>query len=314
MANQKRNTPTNRYWGFESSDPIPTHNGIKANSQRGRFAKSWWASRWEQALNHLIDSGRLARGKTYARRGQVMDLDIQVGLVLARVQGTRPSPYRVRIEVSMLSEAEWERAVNAMSEQAIYAAQLLNGEMPHEIDTVFQSVGVSLFPHSESDLVAECSCPDWSRPCKHIAAVYLLVGEYLDTDPFLLFVMRGRTKEQIMSALRERRADRAKGPALAGSTAQAGDAHTTPEMPLDRRLQDFWELDPQVRALSIHVQPPEVELQALKVLGEPSFAEDDQLAARLTEIYRIVSRQALDVAYSEHEPPGVELADGDSVT
>jgi len=313
MANQKKNTPANRYWGFESSNPIPTTNGIKANSQRGRFAKSWWASRWEQALNRWIDSGRLARGKTYARRGQVTDLDIQVGLVLARVQGTRPSPYRVRIEVNTLSEAEWERAVNAMSEQAIYAAQLLNGEMPHEIDTVFQSVGVSLFPHSESDLVADCSCPDWSRPCKHIAAVYLLVGEYLDADPFLLFVMRGRTKEQIMSALREKRADRAKGPVLAGGTVQTGDSHTAPEMPLDRRLEDFWELDPQVRALSIHVQPPEVELQALKVLGEPSFAEDDQLEARLAEVYRLVSRQALDVAYSEHEPPGAEPAETDAV-
>jgi uncharacterized Zn finger protein len=312
MAHQKKNTPASRYWGFDNSDPIPTKNGIKAVSQRGRFAKSWWAGRWEQALNRWIDSSRLARGKTYARRGQVIDLDIQVGLVLARVQGTRPSPYRVRIEVNTLSEAEWERAVNAMSEQAMYAAQLLNGEMPHEIDTVFQSVGVSLFPHSEGDLVADCSCPDWSRPCKHIAAVYLLVGEYLDADPFQIFVMRGRTKEQIMSALRERRADRAKGPMLSDGTAQPDDAHTAPEAPLDQRLGDFWELDPRLRELSIHVQPPEVELQALKVLGEPSFAEDEQLEARLSEIYRIVSRQALDVAYSEYEQSTTDPAETDS--
>lgn len=307
-SQKKQRSPANRYWGFEASDPLPVRGGIQAQSQHGRFAKTWWAGRWEQALTRWIDAGRLARGKTYARRGQVLDIDIQVGLILARVQGTRPSPYRVRIEVKTLSEAEWKRAIDAMAEQAIYAAQLLNGEMPHEIDSVFQSVGVSLFPHSESDLVAECSCPDWSRPCKHIAAVYLLVGELLDKDPFLLFVMRGHAKEQIMSALREKRADRAKAPALSAD-GQPEDPSNISELPLDRRQQDFWELDPQVRGLQIHIHLPEVELQVLKVLGELSFAENDRIREILPEIYRIVSHKAVEVAYSENEPENGEPPD-----
>ncbi len=313
MAEKECSTPTregespvNDYWGFESTDPLPVEGGIKAQSQRGPFAKTWWASRWERALTRWVDPSRLARARGYARRGQVIELDIRVGLIVARVQGTRPTPYRVRVEVKTLSEAEWGGAVDAMAGQAIYVAQLLNGEMPHEIERAFHAAGVSLFPATSGELVTECSCPDWSNPCKHTAAVFLLVGEYLDQDPFLVFAMRGRTREQIMSSLRARRADHATGSTSASANGPAS-GHQPDlfsvgvDSPLEECLEDFWRLGPELLRLQVRVKSPDAELQALKVLGDPTFAEDKVMYERLAEVYRTVSRAALEVAYSEHE-------------
>ena len=92
--------------------------------------------------------------------------------------------------------------IDALSGQALFAAQLLAGEMPQEIDAVFAAAGSSLFPSTEGELETECSCPDWANPCKHVAATHYILAEQLDEDPFLLFRLRGRTQEQVMAALR----------------------------------------------------------------------------------------------------------------
>jgi uncharacterized Zn finger protein len=90
-----------------------------------------------------------------------------------------------------------------VSGQAIFASKLLAGEMPHEIEEAFRSASVALFPERHSDLKTECSCPDWSNPCKHIAAVYYLLGEEFDRDPFLLFKLRGMERGEFVALLGE---------------------------------------------------------------------------------------------------------------
>jgi uncharacterized Zn finger protein len=291
------------YW-YAPSKPIPVAGGLKARSQQGAFTQTWWATAWERALLGFMDANRLSRGKTYARRGQVVELDIRPGQIVARVQGSRPTPYRLRIAIQPLSDADWERAIDALAQQAIYAAQLLNGEMPREIAQVLEAIGVTLFPSGHADVEMTCSCPDWEAPCKHLAAVLLLVGERLDQDPFLLFTLRGRTQEQIVRALRERRARRAELPsaesALAELSAEAESPHSAPQAlsPTDT-LDRFWQLGAELESLQVHVRPPEVELQVLKVLGEPAFAQDETLQQRLAEVYSTVSKRALEIAYGE---------------
>ena len=105
-----------------------------------------------------------------------------------------------------LSEAQWDAVADAMAAQALYAARLLSGEMPEQIEEAFRAAGVTLFPADEGDLETDCTCPDWANPCKHVAAAFYLLGERFDADPFLMFELRGRTKEQIVEALRARRA------------------------------------------------------------------------------------------------------------
>ena len=185
------------YDDYPKPKPRKPADGIKAQSKK--FGQTWWASKWLAALERLMDSGRLSRGRSYARSGQVLNLDIKPGRVDAQVQGSAPRPYKVQIEIKPLSEKEWNRVADAMAEQAIFAAKLLAGEMPQNIEEAFAAAKVNLFPTSSGDLDTDCSCPDWSNPCKHIAAVYYLLGEQFDGDPFLLFRLRGKSKDEIMS-------------------------------------------------------------------------------------------------------------------
>ena len=163
--------------------PIEVRGGIRAGSKRGAFGSSWWARRWLQTLEEFRIGTRLDRGRSYARRGQVMSVDVQPGGVTARVQGSRKRPYSVSIEVRTISPPDWERLQEAMAEQPIIAASLLSGRMPDNIEECFRAAGLSMFPDRQDDLETDCSCPDWSNPCKHVAAVYLLLGEEFDRDP-----------------------------------------------------------------------------------------------------------------------------------
>ena len=238
------------YWPrYEVTRPIDVEDGIKAKSQRGKFVKNWWADRWIAALKPLMDSARLSRGRSYARRGQVKNIDVKPGRVTSRVQGSRPTPYKVTIEIEPLNGRQWETVLDALAAQAIYAAQLLNGEMPPDVEDVFRAVKVPLFPASKGDLKTDCSCPDWANPCKHIAAVYYLLGERFDADPFLLFELRGRRKDEIVEALRARRAVEA-DVAAAPAALEALEVVSAP--PLGECLDRYWALGDQAAGMAVN--------------------------------------------------------------
>lgn len=175
---------------------------------------TWWAKQWISALENLLggDAGRLARGRTYARGGRVSGVTVDGNKVAACVTGSRK--YQVTITARALSDDAWSAAVTAMASQASFAAALLNGAMPQHIDDVFRSTGATLFPTTRAELVTTCTCPDWGDPCKHVAAVHYVLGDTLDRDPYLLFELRGRTKAQLLAALRLAR----------GSTVQTSEA------------------------------------------------------------------------------------------
>ncbi len=193
------------YWrtwdAFPVSKPRAAKGGIKAQSQRGGFGTTWWAKRWVAVLESFNLGGRLTRGRSYARSGQVVSLEIGKGAVKAAVQGSRPSPYRVSIGVKALPATGWQKVCEVVSSQAVFEAKLLAGEMPREVEGLFRDAGVSLFPERTSDLTTSCSCPDWSNPCKHVAAVYYLIGEEFDRDPFLIFQLRGCARDEFMRML-----------------------------------------------------------------------------------------------------------------
>ena len=186
---------------FRPSVPRSVKGGIKAQSKRGTFGESWWARRWIAVLESFDIGARLGRGRSYARRGQVLSIEIDKGEVRAKVQGSRSKPYNIKIHIKTLSDVGWQKLTKALSHQAIFVAKLLAGEMPQEIEKVFKDSGLSLFPEKLKDLKTECSCPDWSNPCKHIAAVYYLLGEEFDRDPFLILKLRGMSREELVRIL-----------------------------------------------------------------------------------------------------------------
>ncbi len=189
---------------YEPSRPISVKGGIKAQSKRGKFGESWWANRWIAVLESFDIGTRLRRGRSYARRGQVATIEIASGDVKATVQGSRSDPYEVNINVKPIAREDWKRLAASLSNQIIFAAKLFAGEMPQEIEQAFKDVGLSLFPEKLRDLETNCSCPDWSNPCKHVAAVYYLLGEEFDRDPFLIFKLRGTDREGFLEAAQRR--------------------------------------------------------------------------------------------------------------
>ncbi len=197
MARRKQRT-NDRYGDYGAySTPRETRGGIKAHSKRGAFGSSWWAKRWIEVLERFEVGARLTRGRAYARKGQVTAIEITKGKVEAKVQGSMRTPYKVTIQVTQLTRAEWEKVGEALTARAAFAAKLLAGEMPDHIGDVFTEAGLSLFPERGSDLKTDCSCPDWSNPCKHVAAVYYLLGEAFDGDPFLIFQLRGLGRDEL---------------------------------------------------------------------------------------------------------------------
>jgi uncharacterized Zn finger protein len=276
---------------YPPSSPIRTDRGIKARSQRGAFGTSWWAKRWIAALDRFGWGSRLQRGKTYARQGQVLAIDFAGAKIKAKVQGSRPKPYDVTIEMQPLSAAQWEQAIEALSRQAIFAAKLLAGEMPQDIEQAFDTAGVPLFPRGPHDISATCSCPDYANPCKHIAAVYYLLGERFDEDPFLIFQARGRTRKQIINALRALRASANEEPA----PIEHVPAETVPV--LAELLATFYQAGPELDAIQAQISPPEIDSILLKRYGPAPADTDGELRA----MYRAITAWALERVLGEEK-------------
>jgi uncharacterized Zn finger protein len=278
---------------YPPSKPIETEEGLKARSQRGTFAKNWWATRWIDSLERLVDTGRLSRGRSYARKGQVLTIDETQKGIEARVQGSRSTPYKVTIQLEKLTDKQWKAIYDTLAEQAIFAAQLLAGEMPRDIEAAFTAAGTSLFPAHSKDLLTHCSCPDWANPCKHVAAAHYILGERFDEDPFLLFRLRGRDQEEILAALRQRRAGESE------DLEEDEDEALEPDPPLEESLAHFWEAGPSLDQFSVSIQPPAVEMPVLKQLGEPAFIGEPGLQALLQPVYQAVQQAALETAFAD---------------
>ncbi|TVZ03924.1 hypothetical protein EAS64_15940 [Trebonia kvetii] len=236
-----------RWWEYEQSGPIAVEGGIKARSKRGAIGEQWWSRRFLAVLESYGMSGRLQRGRAYARRGQVIEFSLGTGKVTARVQGSRPQPYTVSITVLPLTSAQWREVESRLGSQALFRARLLAGEMPAEIEEVFAACGTPLFPRSSADLDMRCSCPDWGVPCKHLAAVCYVLAESFDDDPFEMLAWRGKGRDELLAALRGRTPAGLgqAGPAPPRGTVQ-GTSPVTALLadvtgpPLGDCLADFW--------------------------------------------------------------------------
>ena len=246
------------YWyHYPKAKPKAVKDGIKARSRRGEIGETWWSKRWLE--------------RRYARAGQVVSMDVEAGKVTAMVQGTRPKPYSISIALKPLSDKDWNQILEVMASKAIFAAKLLSGEMPKDIEEAFTEAKRPLFPTKERDLNTDCSCPDWANPCKHIAAVYFLLAERFDEDPFMIFKLRGRTKEEIIQALRLKRG--ALQPATTVTPPAEPEAASEKIVPpLEACLDSFWQAGPGLAAFAPRPPVPESDGLILRRLGESPFS------------------------------------------
>ena len=183
--------------------PRPTGGRIV---KRRAYGRTWWGQAWVEALEGRarLDPNRLPRGRTYARAGHVGELTVAPGEVRAPVQGSRRTPYSVRVRVRTFDAREWDELVDAIAAELGHTAALLDGELPPGVADDAKAAGLDLLPGA-GDVQPRCSCPDWSDPCKHSAAVCYLIAEQLDADPFGLLLLRGLGREDVLARVRGRR-------------------------------------------------------------------------------------------------------------
>ena len=174
-----------------------------------RLARTWWGERLLDVLQDCMDSGRLARGRSYAGPSRILEFDINGSTVTARVRGNinpyfgvRKEPrYTVKVSLKQFSSANWEAVTDQISQNAAFLSQLMVNEMPPTIEDAFAGLHSNLLPREKDDLVSNCSCPDYASPCKHVAGVYYKIASMLDRDPLLLFQLRGMSFAKLRSKL-----------------------------------------------------------------------------------------------------------------
>ena len=272
-------------------------------SDTGRREGSWWGDRFFSVMQSIGVARRIERGKRYARAERVLTVAVEPGRVAADVQGSRYEPYRVELTLRVFTDEEWERAVEALASQALFAAKLLSGEMPESIEDVFRELGLPLFPSSTRELQMECTCPDEVVPCKHVAALYYVLAERLDEDPFLLFRWRGKSRELLLREIRRRRAAEASG----RPAARAAEAS------LEESLEDFWKLGEGFDAIAISIQPPAVSASLLKRLGLPEFWKPHpEIRGALERLYDKVTERAMALAYGGRGREGAAEEDSEA--
>jgi uncharacterized Zn finger protein len=298
-------------WYERASKKPPPERGIRMK----KAGTTWWGKRWIEALEHVLrgDSGRLARGRTYARAGRTHDLVVKDGKVTAQVTGSRATPYEVTIELTELSAASWRKAIDGLAKKAQFSAELLAGQMPQAIDEVFVEAGASLFPKQRADLETSCSCPDSGDPCKHVAATHYVLGEALDRDPFLLFELRGRTKDQVLDALRAARGGVGETPARKrGKSKEPEDKSIeVPTVQLGKlKAADYDRAREPLPALHFSFDEPVTHGAVLRQLGAPTTWQSHASPADvLAPLVRAAAETARRIAMAEpsdageHPPP-----------
>ncbi|WBB75151.1 SWIM zinc finger family protein [Micromonospora sp. WMMD1128] len=212
---------TGRFEDF--GPPRRVEGGLRARSTRGAIGQSWWSRRFLEVLESFALGSRLTRGRAYARRGQVLRLDVSPGLVTAEVQGSRPRPYPVRIGLPAYPEKVWRRVEAELAGQAFFSARLLAGDLPAELEELFDAAGAPLFPADVDELAQRCGCPDFAVPCKHLAATFYLLAEAFDADPFQLLHWRGRSRGDLLDRLRTLRGVRPGGTVPAAPPGTSAD-------------------------------------------------------------------------------------------
>lgn len=283
-------------WFFTKQTPRPTLGGIKYRDN-GKHKKNGWGRRWIDCIARFSARNRLERGLRYAKSGQVISLHIEPGSASAEIQGTHNRPYKVEIGLPLFTRKQLLHVTAALLKKAFFAAKLLAGTMPDDIESIFGKAGASLFPTSETDFSSDCSCPDTENPCKHVAATCYILAQEFDRDPFLLLEMRGLSRAQLLSEIQTRRTKKNK-PSM-NPSSDGSSMNQPTQTPLSDRLNNFFE-SPKEMVLSQTTEPnryPQFIKPGSRIheMGLPPFWQsDNDFETILTRIYQAIRKRVME--------------------
>jgi len=271
-----------------------------------KYAKTWWGQRFIAALEDFTDSGRLARGRSYSTDNRIKQWILQKGKVDAKLRGNinpyfgvyKEPTYKVSVQMTHLSEAQWQKIIQKLRLRASFIARLLLNEIPENIETVFAEAGVHLLPKDYRDFKVACDCPDYEVPCKHIAGVcYRLAGQ-LDQDPFLLFEMRGLAPEKLLRELANSPLGKVLSDAKSNATVElmpVDSFYTRPvltELPQEISLKSFWQGQQPLPKSIEPSQPAIIPAMLIKKGGDfPGFWQKQNSFIEVMEDFYIRMRK-----------------------
>ncbi|GAA1343970.1 SWIM zinc finger family protein [Saccharothrix algeriensis] len=280
-----------RHGGRPATRPVRVEGGLTLRSKRGDVARTWWSRRFIGVLESFGMGGRLEQGRSYARTGQVMSLSLSTSLVVALVAGAGPQPFRARIGVRKFDDDDWRRIEHALADRAVFAAKLLAGEMPPEVEEVFAELGLTLFPESPRGMTMDCTCPDWEVPCRHLAATCYLLAESFDTDPFEILAWRGRSREDLLDRLRDLR-DAAPG-AAPDTGPDTGPPHGEEAAPPPQEDPAAFWLRPEAPAVPEPEEPVARRPDAILDQLDPLTVAGRSVTDELRPLYRRIAEPRL---------------------
>ena len=297
------------YWGYR---PKPKHvrNGMELQSLKS--GGKWWSEKFMLSIESFMQENSAYRGIVYARQGQVFDFKVDSGVIAARVQCTRLRPFSVKITLPPIPADKWKKITAELESKLLTIAYLVSGEMPKEVEAIFKSAGANIFPEYISEFKVECSCPDRIKPCKHVLAVFFVLAEEMDRDPLIVFRLRGKTKQELLSCIYAAGNRRPEDSGKTGAEKPAG-AEDKVEAPLEELTGNFWKPAGKFRSIKIGLSPAKVEMAILRRLGAPQFcANDKRFWSLMKRVYGTVSAGAAAAAQKDScceavKEPGEEV-------
>ncbi|MFO0861375.1 MAG: hypothetical protein U0570_12545 [Phycisphaerales bacterium] len=315
--------------------PRRVRGGVKISSteQVSLWTDSWAAQRWVRLIEQAAPGKRAVDGLEYAALGQTKSFIVESASVLANVQGRAERPYQARFTVEPFTPEQWEKVVGVMTDQAVYAAKLLAGDLPTNIEDVFVPLGLKLFPSEATEIGFTCTCADFQADdrarsakkaageplgpvlwCKHGACAAYLLAQRLASDPFVMFKLRGLDGQELLERLRHSRAvansSKTNPSVYAGRVPGVSDAAPV----TFEATRDFWELAPEVQAIETPIEPPPVSHPLLRRLGPSPLTNAGKsgeapasfpLVGLLASCYETISEAAVREERGEQLPPGI---------
>ncbi len=255
------------------------------------FAKTSWGKQWIQSNLKIGRPFRMQRGIEYVKdKRRIDNLSINPGQIFATVQGTAPTPYRVKIKFETIQEDEWKIILKKLTNKTINLIELLEGSLPEDLITIFNTSGYSLFPDASKGLNATCSCPDKAIPCKHIAAVILYLALVIDFNPFLLLEFRGKPKSEILTDLSLVQSSKSKKKLEKTSTNQQIEFNfNVPKISIQELLNTQKEKDDFI--IDYKLKKPGKIIETLENLGIPQNIENKAFEIVLRAIYKKITSE-----------------------
>ncbi len=274
-------------------------------------AKTWWGKTFVAALEGFMEPGRLSRGRSYSGPNRLKTFTLKDGTASATVRGNvnpyfgvyKEPTYKTTVKFKQISQKDWEQAIAQMGSKASFISRLLLNEIPENIEDCFQPLGLSLLPKGRKDCESSCSCPDWGDPCKHVAGVYYKVAQILDQDPFLLFELRGLSREALQAELSKSSlglalsAEMDSQVSLPGPSTSRYTRPRTKPLPKNVTLREFWQGSKTL--LDLEQSMPSVSVPAVLIKKQGDFPafwhRNGSFIAVMEEFYQRVRTKNQDI-------------------